>query len=122
VRRREEGGVTEIGGVAPSSLALFAGIDDRGFDEMLRIGREVSFGPGEVIFEAGDRADGMFLVLEGEARRRSADVVRSLLLEQLSGPFQFARRASTGCGLGSGSLGGQPVGCDGWRDQGGSPG
>jgi hypothetical protein len=26
------------------------------------------------------------------------------------------------CGLGSGSLGGQPVGCDGWRDQGGRPG
>jgi CRP-like cAMP-binding protein len=54
--------------VAPSSRALFAGIDDRGFDEMLRTGREVSFGPGEVIFEAGDRADGMFLVLEGEAQ------------------------------------------------------
>jgi CRP-like cAMP-binding protein len=62
----EEGGsVTEIG-VAPSSRALFGGIDDRGFDEMLRIGREVSF--GEVIFEVGDRADGMFLVLEGEGQ------------------------------------------------------
>jgi hypothetical protein len=62
----EEGGsVTEIGGVAPSSRPLFAGIDDRGFDEMLRIGREDSFGPGEVIFEVGDRADGKFLVLEG---------------------------------------------------------
>jgi hypothetical protein len=45
-----------------------------------------------------------------------------LKTRRLSGPFQFARRASTGCGLGSGSLGGQPVGCDGWRDQGGKPG
>jgi CRP-like cAMP-binding protein len=35
---------------------------------MLRIGHEVSFGPGDVIFEAGDRADGMFVVLEGEAQ------------------------------------------------------
>jgi CRP-like cAMP-binding protein len=54
--------------VAPSSRALFAGIHDRAFDEMLRIGHEVSFAPGEMIFEAGDRADGMFVVLEGEAQ------------------------------------------------------
>jgi hypothetical protein len=58
----EEGGsATEIEGVAPSNRALFAGIDDRGFDGMLRIGREVSFGRGEVVFEARDRADGMYV-------------------------------------------------------------
>lgn len=60
--------MTEIGGTAPPSSALFAGVDDREIDEMLRIGHEVSFGPGEVIFEGGDRADGMFVVLEGEAQ------------------------------------------------------
>jgi CRP-like cAMP-binding protein len=60
--------VTEMRGMAPSSRTLFAGLDKFGLDEMLRIGHEVSFGPGEVIFEAGDRADGMFVVLEGEAQ------------------------------------------------------
>jgi CRP-like cAMP-binding protein len=47
---------------------MSAGFDGRDLDEMRRIGREVSFGPGEAIFEAGDRADAMFVVLEGEAQ------------------------------------------------------
>jgi CRP-like cAMP-binding protein len=42
--------------------------DDRDLREIRRIGNEVSFGPGEAIFEAGDRADGIFVVLEGEAQ------------------------------------------------------
>jgi CRP-like cAMP-binding protein len=60
--------VTEIGGIAASSRAQFAAFDSRDLDEMRRIGHEVSFGPGEAIFEAGDRADSMFVVLEGEAQ------------------------------------------------------
>ncbi len=60
--------MTEIGGTAPSSGALFAGFDSGDLDEMRKIGHEVSFGPGEVIFEAGDRADAMFVVLDGEAQ------------------------------------------------------
>jgi CRP-like cAMP-binding protein len=65
----EEGGsVTEISGIDASGKAPAAGFDDRALDELGRIGREVSFGPGEVIFDAGDRADAMFVVLEGEAQ------------------------------------------------------
>jgi CRP-like cAMP-binding protein len=60
--------VAEFRGMAPSSGAQFAGFDDRDLDEMRRIGNEVSFGAGEAIFEAGDRADAMFVVLEGEAQ------------------------------------------------------
>ena len=37
--------MTEMRGMAPSSRALFAGLDKFGLDEMLRIGHEVSFGP-----------------------------------------------------------------------------
>lgn len=75
--------MSEIGGVAASSGSAIAGIDGRDIEDMRRIGHEVSFEPGEVIFEWGDGADGMFLVLEGEAqvvvggrfhRLRSGDV------------------------------------------------
>ena len=37
-------------------------------DELFRIGREVTFQPGQVIFEGGDEADSVFVVLEGEAQ------------------------------------------------------
>ena len=60
--------MTEIGGEASSSGTLFTGFDNNQLDEMRRIGHEVAFGPGEVIFEAGDRADAMFVVLDGEAQ------------------------------------------------------
>jgi CRP-like cAMP-binding protein len=59
--------VAEIEETAPPST-MSAGFDSRDLDEMRKIGREVSFGPGEAIFEAGDRADAMFVVLEGEAQ------------------------------------------------------
>jgi CRP-like cAMP-binding protein len=67
--------VAEIEETAPPST-MSAGFDSRDLDEMRKIGREVSFGPGEAIFEVGDRADAMFVVLEGEA-----DAFRSLLCE-----------------------------------------
>ena len=60
--------MTEIGGTAPSSTTPSAGFDSGDLDELRRIGHEVSFGPGAVIFEAGDRADALFVVLEGEAQ------------------------------------------------------
>ncbi len=47
---------------------LFGGIEDRDLDEILQISREVSFGPGEAIFETGDQPNGMFVVLDGEAQ------------------------------------------------------
>lgn len=56
-------------GDAPSQVSpLFAGVDREDLDELLGAGREVSFSPGEAIFEVGDEADAMFVVLEGEAR------------------------------------------------------
>jgi len=65
----EEGGiVTEIEGIAHSSPKLFGGFDSGDVDELRRIGHEVSFGPADVIFEAGDWPDAMFVVLEGEAQ------------------------------------------------------
>jgi CRP-like cAMP-binding protein len=60
--------VTEIGGAESRNAALVAAVDNHDVDELLRIGREVSFGKGEVIFEGVDKADSMFVVLEGEAQ------------------------------------------------------
>ncbi len=60
--------MAEIGGTTPSSTTPSAGFDSGDLDELRGIGHEVSFGPGEVIFEAGDRADALFVVLEGEAQ------------------------------------------------------
>jgi CRP/FNR family cyclic AMP-dependent transcriptional regulator len=59
--------VAEIEEPAPSSTKS-ARFDDRDLREIRRIGSEVSFGPGEAIFEAGDQADAIFVVLEGEAQ------------------------------------------------------
>jgi CRP-like cAMP-binding protein len=47
---------------------LFAQIKDDALDGILQIGHEVSFGAGEQIFQTGDTADGMYVVLEGEAQ------------------------------------------------------
>jgi acetyl esterase len=60
------GTVTDDPEAAPSSTT--PGFNDMDLDELRRIGHEVSFGPGEVVFEAGDRAEAMFVVLEGEAQ------------------------------------------------------
>jgi CRP/FNR family transcriptional regulator, cyclic AMP receptor protein len=60
--------MTEIERAGLRKAALFDGVDDSDIDEMLRIGRDVSFGPDEVIFAGGDSSDSMFVVLEGEAR------------------------------------------------------
>ena len=59
--------MAEIEEPAPSS-AKPTRFDGRDLAEIRRIGKEVSFEPGEAIFEAGDRADAIFVVLEGEAQ------------------------------------------------------
>lgn len=46
-------------------------------EELFRIGREITFEPGQVIFEGGDEGDSVFVVLEGEAQ---VDVGGSFLL------------------------------------------
>jgi CRP-like cAMP-binding protein len=43
-------------------------VHHRDMDELGRIGQEVYFQPGEVIFDDGDEAESMFVVLEGEAQ------------------------------------------------------
>jgi CRP-like cAMP-binding protein len=58
----------EIGRVALQHGVLFGGIDDRDMEEIFRISQEVSFASGEVIFQAGDTPDGLYVVLEGEAQ------------------------------------------------------
>jgi CRP/FNR family transcriptional regulator, cyclic AMP receptor protein len=64
---QEGGTVAEIEEPAPSNRQS-ARFDGRDLDEIRGIGNEVSFGPGEAILEAGDRADAIFVVLEGEAQ------------------------------------------------------
>jgi len=59
--------VAEIEESAPSRTRA-ARFSDRDLAEIGSIGEEVSFGPGEAIVEAGDRADAIFVVLEGEAQ------------------------------------------------------
>jgi CRP-like cAMP-binding protein len=60
--------VTEVRGKAALSNTPPPAFDFDDLHELRRIGREVTFEPGEVIFEAGDRADAMFVVLAGEAQ------------------------------------------------------
>ena len=59
--------MAEIEEPAPSNRQS-ARFDGRDLGDIRRIGNEVSFGPGEAIFEAGDQADAIFVVLEGEAQ------------------------------------------------------
>jgi len=47
---------------------LFADLTDEDVEGILRAGSEVTFGAGEAVFQAGDRGDAMFVVLEGEAQ------------------------------------------------------
>lgn len=47
---------------------LFGEAESHDIDVVLEIGHEVTFEAGQVIFEEGDPRDGMFIVLEGEAR------------------------------------------------------
>jgi CRP/FNR family transcriptional regulator, cyclic AMP receptor protein len=60
--------MTEIERAGLRKAALFADVDDSDIDEVLRIGRDASYGPDEVIFEGGDSSDSVFVVLQGEAR------------------------------------------------------
>jgi CRP/FNR family cyclic AMP-dependent transcriptional regulator len=60
--------MTEIERAGLRKAALFADVDDSDIDEVLRIGRDASYGADEVIFEGGDSSDSVFVVLEGEAR------------------------------------------------------
>lgn len=47
---------------------LFAEAPDADIDDVLETGHEANFDADEVIFVEADERDGMFLVLEGQAR------------------------------------------------------
>jgi CRP-like cAMP-binding protein len=47
---------------------IFSALDDADVDGILAAGQPVSFEEGQAIFETGDRGDGMFIVMQGEAR------------------------------------------------------
>ena len=47
---------------------LLDGIDRDDIEALLKAGHEVFFAPGESIFEVGDEADAMYVVLGGEAQ------------------------------------------------------
>jgi CRP-like cAMP-binding protein len=49
-------------------IQLLDGIDPKDFQALLDVGHEVSFAPDQSIFEDGDRADAMYIVLDGEAQ------------------------------------------------------
>ena len=55
--------MTDVEGIAAADSGLQTDID-----ELRELGSEVLFSPGETIFEAGDTADAIFVVLEGEAQ------------------------------------------------------
>lgn len=47
---------------------LFPRVGPDDIEALVRVGREIAFSPGEPIFEPGDEADAMFVVLDGQAR------------------------------------------------------
>jgi CRP-like cAMP-binding protein len=46
---------------------FFAGLSAEDLDGILRVGRPVSFEPGQVMVEHGDPGDGMYIILSGSA-------------------------------------------------------
>jgi len=49
-------------------IHLLDGVDRDDFEALLEVGHKVFFAPGESIFDTGDKADAMNVVLDGEAR------------------------------------------------------
>jgi CRP-like cAMP-binding protein len=56
-------------GIPDAALVhLLDGVDRDDIEALLELGHEVSFAPGESIFDSGDEADAMDVVLDGEAQ------------------------------------------------------
>jgi CRP-like cAMP-binding protein len=47
---------------------IFAGLDAADLDALAGVGETVSFDQGSSLFETGDQADAMYVILEGEAK------------------------------------------------------
>jgi CRP-like cAMP-binding protein len=56
-----------VGRSALERTPLFAGLDRGHLDDVLAVGRRVSFEPGQAIVERGDPGDAMYIVVDGAA-------------------------------------------------------
>jgi CRP-like cAMP-binding protein len=56
-----------VGRSALERTPLFAGLDRQHLEDVLAVGRRVSFNPGQAIVERGDPGDAMYIVLDGAA-------------------------------------------------------
>ena len=56
-----------VGRSALERMPLFAGLDREHLEDVLAVGRRVSFQPGQAIVERGDPGDAMFIVVDGAA-------------------------------------------------------
>jgi CRP-like cAMP-binding protein len=56
-----------VGLAALERTPLFAGLDREHLEDVLRVGRRVSFDSGQSIVERGDRGDAMYIMVEGAA-------------------------------------------------------
>ena len=56
-----------VGLAALERSPLFAGLDREHLEEVLRVGRRVSFDTGQAIVERGDPGDAMYIMVSGAA-------------------------------------------------------
>jgi CRP-like cAMP-binding protein len=56
-----------VGRSALERTPMFAGLDREHLDDVLAVGRRVSFEAGQAIVERGDPGDAMYIVLDGAA-------------------------------------------------------
>ena len=56
-----------VGRSALERMPLFAGLDREHLEDVLAVGRRVSFQPGQAIVERGDPGDAMYIMLSGVA-------------------------------------------------------
>jgi CRP-like cAMP-binding protein len=56
-----------VGLAALERTPLFAGLDREHLEDVLRVGRRVSFDPGQAIVERGDQGDAMYIMVDGAA-------------------------------------------------------
>jgi CRP-like cAMP-binding protein len=56
-----------VGLAALERTPLFAGLGREQLEDVLAVGRRVSFGAGQAIVERGDRGDAMYIVVSGAA-------------------------------------------------------
>jgi CRP-like cAMP-binding protein len=56
-----------VGLAALERTPLFAGLDREHLEDVLRVGRRVSFDTGQFIVERGDRGDAMYIMVSGAA-------------------------------------------------------